>query len=58
MPMIQQLSMEMVQEIMPQIQKSMNIVENKVVDRTKERDQKLFDEAKTRFLKKIKDSCR
>ena len=47
MPMIQQLSMEMVQEIMPQIQKSMNIVENKVVDPNKERDQKLFDEAYT-----------
>lgn len=47
MPMIQQLSMEMVQEIMPQIQKSMNVVENKVVDPNKERDQKLFDAAYT-----------
>ncbi|MCS3324138.1 DUF2059 domain-containing protein [Bacteroides faecis] len=47
MPMIQQLSMEMVQEIMPQIQKSMNVVENKVIDPNKERDQKLFDEAYT-----------
>lgn len=47
MPMIQQLSMEMVQEIMPQIQKSMNVVENKVIDPNKERDQKLFDAAYT-----------
>lgn len=39
--------MEMVQEIMPQIQKSMNVVENKVIDPNKERDQKLFDEAYT-----------
>lgn len=45
MPMIQQLSMEMVQEMMPKLQKSRELVRDDAAEQAKARDQKLFDAA-------------
>lgn len=47
MPMIQQLSMEMVQEMMPKLQKSRELVRDDAAEQAKTRDQKLFDAAYT-----------
>ena len=47
MPMIQQLSMEMVQEMLPKLQKSRELVRDDAAEQAKARDQKLFDAAYT-----------